>query len=212
MRNVKLAGIGIGVLFLLNRRDPQRERLCKRDLPYTLGMIVLDIAAPILLMFGLVSTTSSNASLLNNFEIAATSVIALAVFKEAISRRLWAAIALVTVSSVILSFEDMSSLQFSWGSLLILLAAVCWGLENNCTRKLSGKDTFEIVTLKGVFSGLGSLAIALLTGERFPEPRYAALSLLHEPLSPRYGVALSIMLAGSALVVADTLRSQQKAE
>ena len=44
-------------------------------------MVILDIAAPILLMFGIKSTSSANVSLLNNFEIAATSVIALAVFK-----------------------------------------------------------------------------------------------------------------------------------
>ena len=49
----------------------------KKDFPYVLGMIVLDIVAPILLMFGLLDSASSNASLLNNFEIVCTSLIAL---------------------------------------------------------------------------------------------------------------------------------------
>lgn len=43
---------------------------------------------------------------------------------------------------------------------------MCWGVENNCTRKLSSKDPLEIVLLKGIFSGLGSLAIGLCVGER----------------------------------------------
>lgn len=164
------AGIGVGAMFALSRRKRSREMLLTRkDLPYTLGMIVLDILAPIFLMFGLRNTTSANASLLNNFEIVATSVIALVIFKEWISKRLWLAILLVTVSSAILSLEDLSSLRFSWGSGLVLLAALCWGLENNCTRKISGKNTYQIVMLKGVFSGFGSLMIALLTGENIPQ-------------------------------------------
>ena len=119
-------------------------------------------------MLGLTRTTAANASLLNNFEIVATSIIALAVFREAISKRLWLAIALVTASSLLLSFEDMSSLSFSWGSILVLLACVCWGFENNCTRMLSSKDPMEIVVIKGFGSGLGSLVIALALGERLP--------------------------------------------
>lgn len=172
------AGLGVGGMYLLRKDKKQEENLTKKDLPYTVGMIALDIFAPIALMFGLARTTSANASLLNNFEIVATSVIALVVFKEAVSKRLWIAIFLVTLSSALLSFEDISSLRFSYGSLLVLLAAVCWGLENNCTRKIASKNTYEIVTLKGVGSGLGSLVVALVLGEKIPGLTYIALALL----------------------------------
>ena len=141
-------------------------------------MILLDIAAPILLMLGLKSASSANASLLGNFEIVATTLIALLLFREKVSKRLWAAILLITLSSGILSFEDMSSLHFSRGSLLVLAAAACWGLENNCTRNISDKSTFEIVFLKGIFSGLGSFLIALCIGEPFPGLHAAAAALL----------------------------------
>lgn len=171
------AGIGIGVLFLFHRHE-QAENLTKKDLPYTLGMIVLDVAAPICLMFGLAHTTSANASLLNNFEIVATSLIALFLFKEAVSKRLWLAILLITISSSVLSVEDLSGLRFSWGSLLVLAAAACWGLENNCTRSISSKNTYEIVTLKGIFSGLGSLIIAFCAGEKLPALPMMGMALL----------------------------------
>ena len=173
------AGLGIGILFLVKKKDmSQKEYLTKTDLPYTLGMIGLDIIAPILLMFGLSHTTSANASLLNNFEIVATTIITLLIFKEMISKRLWIAIFLVTLSSAILSFQDMSSLHFSWGSLLVIIAAVCWGLENNCTRMISDKNTYEIVMLKGIFSGLGSMVIALIIGETMPQIMYWSITLL----------------------------------
>ena len=175
------AGLGMLLLGLVRRRaglGESERRLTRSDLPYTVGMIALDIAAPICLMAGLASTTSANASLLNNFEIVATSLIALLVFGEAISRRLWLAIGLITLSSLILSFEDASSLSFSSGSLLVLAACVCWGFENNCTRMMSQIDPLEIVVLKGFGSGLGSLAIAFAAGESIPAPPYVLGALL----------------------------------
>lgn len=172
------AGIGIGVLFLFNYKKTKKEDLLdKNDIIYVIGMIILDIIAPIMLMFGLKSCTSGNASLLNNFEIVATSIIALFIFKEFISKKLWAAIAFVTISSAILTF-DASSLTFSFGSLLVLGAATCWGLENNCTTKISSKSTYEIVTIKGLCCGLGSLIIGFCIGERFQNYTFIIYALL----------------------------------
>ena len=172
------AGIGIGIMFLFKvKKTPKEELLNKNDLPYVLGMIALDIAAPILLMFGIRGTTSGNASLLNNFEIVETSLIALIIFKEAISKKLWIAIVLVTISSALLTF-DISSLEFTWQSLLILGAAICWGFENNCTRKISSKSSYEIVTIKGLCCGIGSIVIGLIVGEQFPLSIYLLYALL----------------------------------
>lgn len=183
------AGIGIGIPFLLKNGNGEREKLTRKDLPYTIGMIVLDILAPIFLMFGLLNTTSANASLLNNFEIVATSIIALVVFKEAISKRLWLAIALVALSSAILSFEDMPS--FKLIAVALVLGFVAYGLS-----------IFFYIWAQSVLGAAKTsayYAIAPFLG--------SALSflLLREPLSLQYGVALLVMLAGSALVVADTL-------
>jgi len=162
------AGLGLFLYGLVSREKEKRDPLTRAELPYTIGMIVLDIAAPILLMLGLESTNSANASLLNDFEIVATSLIAFLVFREVLSRRLALAIVLVTAASIALSFEGAGSFRFNTGSLLVLGAACCWGLENNCTRMLSAKSSVQITTIKGTFSGLGSLAIALVIGEKIP--------------------------------------------
>lgn len=161
-------GAGVGLLLYGWLTKEKGERLTKAELPYTVGMVVLDIAAPILLMLGLRYTESANASLLNNFEIVATSLIAFLVFREKLSRRLALAIGLVTLASITLSFEGTGSFRFNTGSLLVLGAACCWGLENNCTRMLSNRSSVQITTIKGIFSGLGSLIVALLAGERLP--------------------------------------------
>ena len=173
------AGTGIAVLSFFSRNDrKQAEPLSRKDLPYVIGMIVLDIAAPLCLMLGIRYGTSANASLLGNFEIVSTAVIALFAFKEAISERLWTAIGLITLSSLLLSFEGTDSFRISYGSLFVLLACVCWGLENNCTRNISSKSTYEIVILKGIFSGLGSLLIAMISRESLPSLRIVASALV----------------------------------
>lgn len=77
------AGFGMAVIWLIRRKIGKAEKeshLTRKEMPFIVGMIVLDIAAPILLMTGLVMTTAENASLLNNFEIAATSLVALLFF------------------------------------------------------------------------------------------------------------------------------------
>lgn len=196
------AGIGIGMMSLFNKKDREKaESLTKADLPYIVGMIVLDIAAPIFLMLGISYGSSANASLLGNFEIVATTVIALILFKEAVTKRLWLAIGLITLSSILLSFEGTDSFHFSYGSLLVIMATVCWGLENNCTRELSSKSTYQIVMLKGLCSGLGALVIALVKKESFPGFGFIAIAL-----------ALGFVAFGSALVVVDTFIRQHDHE
>ena len=215
-------GAGIGLLLLRGHKKAENSQT-RSELPYTVGMIMLDIAAPILLMFGLKHTSSANASLLNNFEIVATSLIALLVFREVLSRRLWLAIGLVTLASILLSFEGEDAFRFNWGSALVLGATVCWGFENNCTRKLSSKSSVQITIIKGIFSGLGSLTIALCIGERLPGIPWIAAALLlgfvayglsinfyikaqkelgaaktsaYYAIAPFLGVALSVLILG----------------
>lgn len=178
------AGIGVGMMMLVRyerKRPSSEERLHRRDIPYTAAMVVLDIAAPILMMYGLKTCYAANTSLLNNFEIVATAIIALLFFREAVGRRLWTAICLVTTASMLLSLENSNigdALTFSKGSLLVLAATVCWGLENNCTRQIAERDPMEIVTIKGFGSGLGALAIAFAVGEHLPDMQHITFILM----------------------------------
>lgn len=174
------AGVGMSTIaFIRNKstKEQKEARLTKKELPFAIGMVALDIGAPIFLMIGLSMTTAANASLLNNFEIVATSLVALLIFKESISKRLWTAIMLITLSSIILSVNDFSSFSFSIGSIFVLLGCICWGFENNCTRMLSSKDPLEIVIIKGFGSGLGSLLIAYVLKEQANNLIYIIMAL-----------------------------------
>ena len=175
------AGFGMGFIVLMNNLKAKQQteaKLAKSDLPYIIGMIALDIIAPILLMSGLILSSPASVSLLNNFEIVATSVIALIVFKEMVGKRMWLSITLITISTMILSFEDIKGFSVSFGSLLVLGACVSWGFENNCTRMLSLKNPLQIVVLKGFGSGIGSLIIAVATKAYSMNAAFILLALL----------------------------------
>ena len=166
------AGVGMAALTAVRaavRRAPAAEEPLERaDAPYAVAMVLLDIAAPILLMAGLAHAAPENVALLNNFEIVATAVIAFAAFRERVAPRTWAGIAVITASCALLSLEGAGALSFSAGSLLVLGACLCWGVENNCTSRLSQKDPAQVVVVKGLGSGTGALAVALLAGDALP--------------------------------------------
>lgn len=166
MAGLLYLGAGSGMTVFGIFRNPgirkKEEKLTWKEFPDTAGMVILDIIAPILLMNGLKISTPENVSLLNNFEIVATSLIAFFVFREKIGRYLWIGIILIVCAGILLVMPSGESLRFSFGSVYVILASLAWGLENNLTRRISSKDPLQIVVIKGLFSGLGSLAIAFL--------------------------------------------------
>lgn len=157
-------------------------QVSKSDVPWLIGAIFAGgVAAPILLMFGLRDTPAATTSLLLNFEGMATALIAAFVFKEALGRRIWLAIACITTASVLLSWDTGGEWGFSVGAVGVLGACVLWGMDNNFTRNISAKDPLTIVAIKGSSAGAFSLIVALV---------------LRNPL-PDIGIALGAMLLGS---------------
>ncbi|MFW6243300.1 MAG: EamA family transporter, partial [bacterium] len=82
MSSLLYFGAGIGMLLVVMISKEQRKNhilkgFKKPDIIYIVLMVLLDIIAPILLMIGLTMTTASTASLLNNFEIVFTGLIAM---------------------------------------------------------------------------------------------------------------------------------------
>ena len=173
-------GSGIGLLavrYVLGNGSStaRREaRISRSDLPWLAGAILAGgFAAPIVLLFSLKSTPAATAALLLNFETAATTVLALLVFREEVGRRALWSVALVTVSSVLLSIAPAAAWGLSLGALGILAACILWGIDNNLTRNISAKDPVAIVTIKGLAAGACSLVLAFAL--RTPLPAFGAI-------------------------------------
>jgi len=166
-------GSGIGTFFVrltqqIRAKDAEAN-IKSPDIKWLAGAIISGgILAPIILMISLKNTPASTASLLLNFEGVGTTVIALLFFKEAISRRAWTAIIFITLASIFLSANFTSGFGLSFGALGIILACILWGVDNNFTRNISGKDPLAIVAWKGLVAGTFSFFLALFLGNSIP--------------------------------------------
>jgi drug/metabolite transporter (DMT)-like permease len=168
-------GSGVGLLIFkivqrLNRNFKVAEaKINKSGVKWIIGATIAGgVLAPIILMFSLPNTPASTASMLLNFESVATTLIAALAFKEAIGKRVWLAIALITVACILLSWNLAGKWGFSIGTLGVLLACILWGADNNFTRNISAKDPFTIVAIKGIGAGTFSLLLAFITKSNFP--------------------------------------------
>jgi drug/metabolite transporter (DMT)-like permease len=165
------SGTGIALVKLTQRmRSKDAEAGIKPpDIKWLAGAIISGgILAPIVLMVSLQNTPASTASLLLNFEGVGTTLIALLFFKEAIGRRAWTAIIVITLASIFLSTNFESGFGLSLGALGIILACILWGVDNNFTRNISGKDPLAIVAWKGLVAGTFSFFLAMSLGNPLP--------------------------------------------
>ena len=190
------SGFGLLCVKLMEKKvqyEQKEARLARSDWPWLFGAILAGgVIAPIMLMISLRHAPAATASLLLNFEGVATTLIAAIVFKEAIGRRAWWAIGLITLASILLSADFTNQWGFSLSALGILAACVMWGVDNNLTRNISAKDPLVIVTVKGLGAGLVSLIIAVALGNTFPSPGVTLLALLLGSLS--YGLSIFLFV------------------
>jgi drug/metabolite transporter (DMT)-like permease len=143
-------------------------------------------------MFGLSRTDAAGASLLLNLEGLATMGIAWVVFRENVDRRLLFGAFAILSGAALLSWQGRASLD--WGSVLIVLACVSWGIDNNLTRKLSSADPVQIAMLKGLVAGTVNLTLALAQGAALPGVATIAGAGLVGFFG--YGVSLALFVLG----------------
>lgn len=163
------AFIGLAIYKLVRKigtTDKQRTvPLEKHDFPWLIGAIAAGgIVAPISLMFGLQMISGFSTSLFLNLEGIATAIIAIFFFHENAGKRLWLALICVTIAGVLLAWNTEQNQFNITGPLLVTLACIAWGVDNNLTRHIAEKDPTQIVMLKGLIAGTVSLSLAFLLG------------------------------------------------
>src|SRR5262249_26165787 len=123
------------------------------------------------LVWGLALIPASQASLLLNVEALATMAIAWIVFRESVDRQIFLGAMAILAGAVLLawSMDGLAQGQISWGSVLIVLACLAWGIDNNLPRKLSAADPVQIAMVKGLAAGAVNLTLAFAMGSHLPE-------------------------------------------
>jgi drug/metabolite transporter (DMT)-like permease len=190
------AGLGLAVVHLSRSalRLPALDAPLRRpDMPWLAAVILFGgVLGPLLLMLGLARTEAAAASLLLNLEGLATMGIAWVVFREHVDRRLLLGAFAILAGAALLSWQGEAS--FQWSGLLITGACVCWGIDNNLTRKLSSSDPVQIAMLKGLIAGAVNLSLALWQGAALPPAGTVAAVGIVGFLG--YGVSLALFVLG----------------
>ncbi len=189
-------GSGLGLLawrLISGARGLAAEApLDRRDIPYTAGFVLAGgVLAPLLLFSGLSLTSSSSASILLNFELVFTSLIAVVIFKEHGGGRFWLAAGLITAGALALSWEG-GGFSFGFGAALVLASSFMWGLDNNLTARVSIKNPVTLAAIKGLAGGLINGGLALYAYGSLPPLGWAAAALLLGFAS--YGISLVLFI------------------
>jgi drug/metabolite transporter (DMT)-like permease len=166
------SGVGLSVYRLVRDKTWQASGMQAGEWKWLAGAIFFGgVLGPVALMYGLISTSGSTASLMLNLESVLTAVIAWVVFKENADKRIVLGMLAIVLGGVVLTFQPDT--KESGSSLLglaaIALACTCWAIDNNLTRKVSASDPVFIASTKGLLAGIVNCTIALLMGMQFPE-------------------------------------------
>jgi drug/metabolite transporter (DMT)-like permease len=202
-------GSGLGLSFwMLLRKTGRKQKavahLTRRDAPWLAGAIIAGgIAAPVLLMFGIALIPASSASLLLNLEGVFTALLAWFVFKENFDRRIFIGMAFIIAAGVLLSWQEGQVSGIPWGGLLVAAACLCWGIDNNLTRKVSASDPLQIAAIKGSVAGVVNLSIAVAMGAAWP----GAASIAQAAIVGLAGYGISLVLFVLALRNLGTART-----
>ncbi len=175
------AGSGIGLLLILGVRrsilaDGSSISLPQRGEWRWLAAAILfgGVAGPVALMYGLVSTAASTASLLLNLESVFTALLAWLLFRENYERRVAFGMLAIVAGGLILAWAPGQSAQMSTGALLVAAACLFWALDNNLTRKVAASDAVLIASLKGLVAGVVNVGLALAFGASLPSSSIVA--------------------------------------
>jgi drug/metabolite transporter (DMT)-like permease len=192
------SGVGLGILSLGTRLSGRAAEapLRRHDLPW-LGLIVLfgGVLGPALLMAGLTSASGGVGSLLLNTESLATIAIAWIFFRENVGSRVFAGAMAILAGALVLAWPaDGAAMTMGGGGALIVGACLCWGVDNNLTRKLSAADPVQIAMVKGVAAGVINTALGFAHGAQLPEEGTVAAAAIVGFLG--YGVSLALFVLG----------------
>lgn len=193
------AGSGVGLSIVLVVRGLVPRTRVAMGLPSGVEWWLLaaaiffgGIAGPVALMYGLLTTPASSASLLLNLEAVFTALLAWFLFRENFDTRIALGMAAIVAGGLVLTWSPGQDKGGSSGSWLIATACFCWALDNNLTRRASAADAVAIAAVKGVVAGAVNLSLALLLGQRLPSAATSTAAMM-VGLSG-YGVSLVLFV------------------
>jgi drug/metabolite transporter (DMT)-like permease len=185
-------GAATAVVPWLPRRPIDPRALGRRAPRLGAAVVFGGLLGPLCLTAGLQRTPGATASLLLNLELVATALLAAVLFREHLGRRIVEGTLLVVAAGAVLAWAGAPELRA--GAVLIVLACVCWGIDNCVTATLDLAPE-HITAAKGVVAGGTNLAIGLLLGGQLPSAGVMVAALAVGAAG--YGLSITLWVAGA---------------
>lgn len=99
-----------------------------------------------------------------NLETVATTIIARLIFKEQVSRYVWVGKVLIVLAAFIIILKSPEGLAFSTSGILVVLACIFWGIDNNLTRDVDDLPATALAAIKGYSAGVFNIVLAIVLG------------------------------------------------
>ncbi|HUW50503.1 MAG TPA: EamA family transporter [Sulfuricella sp.] len=171
----------------------QAFRLQGGDYAWLAGAVAVGgVVAPVLLLWGLSGSSASSASLLLNLEGVLTTLLAAALFREAVGRIVWMGSFIMLAAGLVLAYDPHATHVFSLNSLAIVGACLMWALDNNLTRNISTGNPMTIAMIKGLAAGTVNISLGLANGAVLPEIGSLAAAMLLGLFG--YGISLVLFI------------------
>ena len=158
------SGIALQILLFVQRRNSFRElkRVSPRNRLKLSGAVLSGgVIAPLFLAYGIKYGDASQVTLLLNLETVATTFIAWLIFREYIGPRVWSGKILILIAASIIVFKPEDVISFSTSGILVVLACIFWGLDNNLTREVVELSSTALACIKGFVAGFFNILLAL---------------------------------------------------
>lgn len=188
------SGLGLTVVRFVRDHGWKKVGIASSEWPWLIGAIAFGgVLGPVALMFGLTRTSGATASLMLNLEAVLTALLAWVVFKENADRRIVGGMVAIIAGGVVLAWpQETTQTHDLLGPLAVSLACLCWGIDNNLTRKVSASDAVFVAGFKGLVAGLVNCSLALLLGARWPDFSVLAPTLVLGFVG--YGISLVLFV------------------
>lgn len=186
---------GAAFIGLLLRQPVEREAALRRaDAPRLAWMALFGaVLGPVALAWGLQHTSGTSATLMLALEALFTAVLAGALYREVMDRRVWTAMLLLLAGGMVLVIDrGMQGNAQLLGLLAVLLATAAWGVDNTLSRALAERDPAQVVLGKSALGVVATTALAFIASEPLPSLS-AALALLAIGATG-YGLSLRLYL------------------
>ena len=189
------AGMGLGGWRRVNRRErPMRITALSRNekLCMVVGTLLGEVAGPVLLMLGLSTMAAAGTALLLNAEVVFTVLIAWIVFREHVSPRIVLGMVAIVAGGIAVTFSGIADVKIGWAPVFILGACLCWAVDSNLTRHVTGPDPDWIAMVKSLTASATCLLIAETLGAAWPTGHNLALTLALGAVF--YGIGLTLFV------------------